>query len=94
MSSRSELFETPSLLFIHVIFKSLSAFCVGIIMALICHTFFGYSTFGFVFIGVVFAGLVLKFIGKSSLLKVFLFDVSFLFLLILLKAYITLAPLI
>lgn len=92
MSLRNQLAETPSLLLIHIFFKALSAFLVGILMALIFHTFFGYSTFGFVFVGVVFAGLVLKFIGKSSLLKVFLFDVAFIFVLILLKAYIALAP--
>ncbi len=92
MSYQPSFFETPSLYLIQLIFKSLSAFLIGAIAALIFHTFFGYSTFGFVFIGVVFSGLVLKFIGKSSLLKVFLFDVAFLFLLILLKAYITLAP--
>ncbi len=92
MSLENQFSQTPSLLLLHLFFKAVSAFLVGIIMALIFHTFFDYSTFGFVFVGVVFAGLVLKFIGKSSLLTVFLFDVAFIFVLILLKAYIALAP--
>ncbi len=92
MSSAREFTKTPSLFFFRLIFKGVSAFFVGVTAALVFHVFFNYRTFGFVFVGVVFSGLVLKFLGKSSLLKVFLFDVAFIFLLLLLKTYITLAP--
>ncbi len=91
-SHSGELLKSPSLYFMKILFKLFSAFLVGTVAALIFHVFFNYGTFGFVFIGVVFAGFVLKFLGKSSFLKVFLFDVAFLFLLLLLKTYITLAP--
>lgn len=88
----NEFLQTPSYYLLKLVFKAFSAFFVGLTAALIFHVFLNYSTFGFVFIGVVFSGLVLKFLGKASILKVFLFDVAFLFLLVLLKTYITLAP--
>jgi hypothetical protein len=92
MSAEYPLVKSPSTYMLGLVFKGFSAFFVGVTASLIFHTFFNYSTFGFVFIGVVFSGLVLKFLGKSTVLKVFLFDVAFLFLLLLLKTYITLAP--
>lgn len=92
MQNSNEFTQTPSLYLFKTLFKVLSAFFVGTVAALVFHVFFNYGTFGFVFIGVVFAGFVLKFLSKSTFLKVFLFDVAFLFLLLLLKTYITLAP--
>lgn len=92
MSEKHLLISSTSMYLIQLIFKGFSAFFVGITAALIFHTIFNYSVFGFVFIGVIFAGLVLKFLGQSTLLRIFLFDLAFLFLLLLLKFYIKLAP--
>jgi hypothetical protein len=84
--------ESPSLYMLTFIFKCLTAFIVGTTATLVFHTFLRYGTFGFVFIGVVFAGIVLKIISKYTFMKVFLFNAAFLFLLLLLKTYITVAP--
>lgn len=84
--------ESPSLFLFVYIFKCITAFIVGTTATLVFHTFLGYGTFGFVFIGVVFAGLVLKIISKYTFTKVFLFNAAFLFLLLLLRTYITVAP--
>lgn len=92
MSNVNEFMRTPSFYLLRMLFKGASAFFVGLTAALIFHVILNYSTFGFVFIGVVFSGLVLKFIAKATMVRVFLFDVAFLFLLVLLKTYITLAP--
>lgn len=92
MSTVDEFVKSPSLSLLRIVFKGFSAFFVGTTAALVFHVFFNYRTFGFVFVGVVFAGLTLKFLRKSNFVKVFLFDVAFLFLLLLLKTYITLAP--
>lgn len=88
----SEVIKSPSRYLIHIFLKSFSAFLVGITASLVFHVFVGYGTFGFVFIGVVFAGLVLKFLSKASLVKVLVFDLAFIFILLLLKMYISLAP--
>lgn len=92
MSGANEIIRSPSGYLLKLIFKVFSAFLVGTVAALIFNVFFNYGTFGFVFVGVVFSGFVLKFLSKSGFLKIFLFDVAFLFLLLLLKTYITLAP--
>lgn len=77
---------------IHILVKSLSAFFIGFVITLVARQLLGYDTFGFVFVGVVFAGLFLKVFGRSSLMKVFIFDTFFIFMLLLLGMYINLAP--
>lgn len=77
---------------LHLLVKSLSAFFVGFVISLVGRQLMGYESFGFIFVGVVFAGLFLKTFGRSSLMKVFIFDAFFIFLLLLLGMYINLAP--
>ena len=85
-------FKSPSIYLLYFFLKFISAFFVGITAALVFYKIIGYSTFGFVFVGIVFSGLTLKLIRKAGLIKILIFDLAFVFLLLVLKMYINLAP--
>lgn len=77
---------------LQIIVKSFSALFVGVVASLVGRVFIGYETFGFVLVGVVFAGFFLKIFRHANLLKVIIFDLSFIFFLLLLDMYINLGP--
>lgn len=89
---RYSSFRSPGIYILYFLLKVTSAFFVGITAALVFYKILGYSTFGFVFVGVVFSGLTLKLIGQAGLIKVLVFDLAFVFFLLVLKMYIHLAP--
>jgi hypothetical protein len=72
--------------------KIVTAFVVGLTMALIGQEMMGYGTFSFVFTMVVVFSLIFKLISKWSVGSVLLFDLFAVLVALLLRLYIQVAP--
>lgn len=72
--------------------KLITAFIIGLTMALIGQEMMGYGTFSFVFVLVVVLALIFKLISKWNIGAVLLFDLFAVLIALLLRLYIQVAP--
>lgn len=84
--------KSTSISLTNMVVKILTAFLVGVTIALIAQEMIQYGTLGFVFMMLVVMGLVYKLISTWSLGATLVFDLVCVLVALLLRMYILLAP--
>lgn len=84
--------KNTSVSIVGITIKLITAFVIGLTVALIGQEMMGYGTFAFVFMMIVVLALIFKLISKWSLASVLLFDLFAVLVALLLRLYIQVAP--